>query len=150
MAKLCSVCVKSDLLCSGCQKRLGKGGISMTDIAVSRALANIGISAGYIKVVEDTKNIIIITESKDTGAVIGRGGKNTKKLTQVLGKEVRVIENASSREMIEKIVRSPIIGINVLYSGGEKYRIRMHKTKQRVSTEMLSAILGKNVEVVFE
>ncbi len=150
MAKLCAVCVKSDFLCSGCSKKLEREEITKTDIAVSRVLAKLGVAADYVKVVEDAKSIIIISERKDVGTIIGRAGKNTKKMSEMLGKEVRVIENAEKRQMIEKIVRSPIIGINVVYAGSEKYRIRMHKTKQRVSTEILSAILGKSVEVVFE
>ncbi len=150
MATLCSVCLKSDILCSGCSKKLEKGEITKTDIAVSRAMANLGVSADYVKVVEDAKSIIIIVEKKDVGTIIGRGGKYTKKMSETLGKEIRIIENADKRQMIEKIVRSPIIGINIIYAGSEKYRIRMHKTKQQVSTEILSAILGKSVEVVFE
>jgi transcription antitermination factor NusA-like protein len=138
------------MLCSGCQKKLSGGGITKTDIAVSRLLAKLGIDANYVKIVEDEKSIIIITEKKDTSAFIGRGGKNTKQLTQMLKKEVRIIENGNKRQMIEKIVRSPIIGINVVYGNGEKYRIRMHRTRQRISTELISALLGKRVEVVFE
>ncbi len=150
MAKLCAVCIKSDILCSGCSKRLEKGEITKTDIDVSRALEKLGVAVNYAKVIEDGKTIIIIANQKTAGTIIGRGGKNTKKMAEMLGKEVRVIENASSKEMIEKIARSPIIGINIVYAGREKYRIRMHRTKQRVSTELLSALLGKSVEVVFE
>ena len=150
MAKLCAVCIKSDILCSGCSKKLEKGEITKTDIDISRALTKAGVVADYVRVVEDAKSIIMIVEQKDIGTIIGRAGKNTKQLTQMLRKEVRIIENGNKRQMIEKIVRSPIIGINIVYAGREKYRIRMHRTKQRVSTELLSAILGKSVEVVFE
>ncbi len=147
--KLCKICIKSDILCSGCSKKLERGEISKTDITVSRALAKMNLSADYMVTVEDAKTIIIVAGG-DIGAIIGRGGKNTKQLSQVLGKEVRIIEKTGEKQMIEKILRSPIIGINILYSNGERYRIRMHKTKQKVSAELLSAVLGRKVEIVFE
>ena len=149
MSKLCAVCLKSDILCSGCQKNLEKGKISNTDIAVSRALTKLDVAVNYVKVVEDEKSIIIIADRENAGAIIGRRGKNTKQLSQTLVKEVRVIENANNKQMIEKIARTQVIGINIVYPDG-KYRIRMHKTRLHVSTELLSAILGKNVEIIFE
>ncbi len=149
MAKLCSVCVKSDILCSGCSKKLEKGEISKTDIAVSRTLAKIGVDPDFIRAFEDDRSIIVLV-SGDAGKMIGRGGKNTKQLTQILGKEVRIIEKSDNKQMIEKIARTTVIGINIIYGSTEKYRIRMHRTRQRVSTELLAAVLGKNVEVVFE
>ena len=148
--KLCSVCQKSDLLCSGCSKKLERGEITETDVKISRSLAKLDVEAEYFKVVEDDRSIIIITDKDHTRSMIGRGGKVTRQLSVDLGKEVRVIEKADDKQMIEKVIRSQVIGINVLYGNGEKYRIRMQRTRQRVSTIILSAILGKNVEVVFE
>ena len=41
--KLCSICLKSEILCSGCSIKRSKGEITQTDINVSRAIHKIGL-----------------------------------------------------------------------------------------------------------
>lgn len=150
--KICNVCVKSDMLCSGCTRRLERGELAQRDIDLARAINRLGVDAGYLKCIESNSRIVVVAEKLDTKRLIGKQGVIVKKLSVMFGKPVKVVERAEKKLMVEEVLNVPVIAINVVYAGSEHYKIRIEsRLKSRVKdTSVLSEILGKNAEVVFE
>ncbi len=150
--KLCSVCISSDILCSGCQRKLDSSLISNADVEVSRALAKvIKGKTDFVHATEHKNQIIIVCEKKDAKLIIGRGGKNVREISKLLGKDVRVIEKSDEKKMLEDILGAPVVGINIAYPDETK-RIRIDKRfrKLRADTVMLEKIMGSKYEITFE
>jgi len=133
--------------------------LSKIDVAVSRALHALtkdvkNFDADFIKAIETDKIIIILVNKEHVGRVIGAGGKNVKKLTETLGKKVKVIEKASEKDMIEKLLNTQILALNKVYSGKEKIRIRIEKRfEKQINKDLKLAIeklIKKPVEIIFE
>ncbi len=142
------------MLCGGCSKKLEKKMISELDINVSRALFKLGFDADFAKSIENEKYVLLLADRKNSGLLIGRGGRNAKRLSIMLGKEVRVIEQMDDeRKLIEKIISTPILGINKIYGSSELYKVRMEKRfKNRVESlvPLISKAINKEVRMVFE
>lgn len=151
MSVICSVCLQSGILCKGCGNRLEKGEITETEINAARAVHKLKIGAKFIHAIDTGKNIFVIASSADVPKFIGPGGKNTKKLSAALGKNVRVVEKAGERTMIEKILGVHVIGVNVVYPN-EVRKIRIHKKRINAeeASQLLEKIFNKRYEVVME
>lgn len=152
MPKICSVCRQSDLLCGACNRLLAEGRITKTDVDVARALTKLEIRSEFYRTVIHGNRIIIIAGA-DAGRIIGKGGKNAKQLGKLLGKEIDVIEHGDEKRMIEKMLRVPTIGINKVYGQQEKYRVRIERrfrTKAKADPALMSKVLSRPVEIVFE
>ena len=151
-AKICSVCRKSDILCSACNKLLVDGRITKTDIDVARVLEKLKLGAEIARTI-DYDNKIVIIAGRNAGRLIGKGGKMAKELTRLLGKDIEVVEEGDEKKMIEKMLRVPTLGINKVYGAQEKYKVRIEKrfkARIRTSSSLISAVLSKPVELIFE
>ncbi len=152
--KICSVCLKNDFLCNACNKRIASGHVSKTDVEMSRALFKLGIDADFIRSLDAGDYYVVVADKKGSGVLIGKGGRNSRRLTTVLGKNLRVIENVSDeKNLIEKIVGAPVIGINKVYGTKELYKVRVEtRFRNRVESlsPLVSKIMDKNVKFVFE
>lgn len=151
--KLCAICRSSDILCSGCSRKLESGSISEADVALSRSLARlVKPPANYIKAVSHRGKLVILCEKKDARLIIGPRGKNAKSLSEALGADIRVIERAEERKTIENILGAPVVGINVVYGSSETKRVRIDAAYRRLrgDAELLGKMLGGRYELVFE
>ena len=119
-----------------------------------RAIFKLGFDAEFSKSVADERYMLILADKRNSGILIGRGGKNAKRLSIMLGKEVRVIEQTDDeRKFIEKMISAPVLGINKIYGKKEFYKVRMERRfKQRVEAlaPLLTKALNKEVTLVFE
>jgi transcription antitermination factor NusA-like protein len=152
MPKICKICRQSDMLCSGCNKLLREGMLTRTDIDVARAIEKMKLNASFTRTIDYSSRIIIIA-GKDAGRIIGKSGKNAKELSRILGKEIDVIEEGNEKKMIEKMLRVPTVGINKVYGGVEKYKVRVEKRfrlQARADSMLMSKVLAKPVEIIFE
>ena len=153
--KICKVCLSSDLLCSGCSRKLDEGMITKTDIALSRTLHEINQKSDFIEAFEENGRIFVIVDTKHTREFIGPGGKNIRKLSETLGKPVKLLERATGTEkhIIEKLIGAPVLGINKIYSNGESFKVRLEKRYAR-NVQSLAGVVGKilnkKVSFVFE
>ncbi len=157
--KICKVCLQSDILCAACNKKLEGGKIKNIEVGLSRAIHVIGkersFDADFLFAEESSGRVFIVVESKYAARFIGPGGRNIKKLSQSIGKPIKLLEKASGSEkhVIEKLIGAPILGINKIYSTGESYKVRIErrfmKNVQPLSS-VVSKILGKKVSFVFE
>lgn len=136
-APICNACLKSSELCAKCKGRLEKGNITELDVEVSRLLYELSGEFKALKDIELKKTIftqdlvIFITKKGDAGALIGKGGKIVKTISQKMDKKVKVIEESGSYKEIIRDILSPIkvLGINILFlpDGDEHHRVIISK-----------------------
>ncbi len=155
--KICKLCLKSDMLCNACNKKVESGEISRAELDVARSLSKIEEGLEFSKAVDAGRKIVILCGKSDVSRIVGRGGRNAKKLEKDLKKSVKVIGTdslADDKNALESLFNVPVIGINILYSGSESYRIRIEKKfERRIDKDIikiLDRLFGKKAEVVFE
>ena len=152
--KICSVCLKNDILCNACSKKIASGQVTQVDVDISRAIHKLGIDADFIRSIDAGEYFVIITDKKDSAIIIGRGGRNVKRIGTMLGKNIRIIEDSKDEKLfIERAIGAQVLGINKFYGQKEVHKIRVEgRYKSRVAPmeSLVSKILGKNVKFVFE
>ena len=164
-APICEVCLKSDILCSGCQEKLNAGRITKNDVNICRYLYSLSErmrSIRDIKVIRaiDCGTLIIITGRGDAAKLVGRDGVIVKKIAKEFKKSIRILEEAPNfREFIEELVSpASINGINTLFKENQEvYKIRVPATQRNqvmITPESFSQIISnfynRKVELVFE
>jgi transcription antitermination factor NusA-like protein len=154
MTKICSICLKNDFLCNACSKKIQAGAVSEADVALSRALFKLGIEANFMKSVDAVNHVIVVSDKGNSGLLIGRAGRNAKRLSTMMGKNVRIIEHVNDEKMlIERVLGNPVLGINKIYGQNELYKIRLENRFKKRTDKMdsvVSKLLGKNVKFIFE
>jgi len=162
---ICEVCLKSNILCSGCQDKLNTGKISQKDVELSRylyALSEKMRSIRDIKILKvvDCGSLIIITGIGDAARLVGRGGVVVKKIAKDFKKSIRILEEATSfKDFVENLLSpAPISGINTLYKEDkEVYRVKIPSIQRNsvlINPEIFSQIISNfynlKAEIVFE
>jgi transcription antitermination factor NusA-like protein len=162
---ICSVCLKSDMLCNACAEKVGNEDIRMDEVKMFRRLNEILSDQKSLRDVEikravGKKIIVIVTDKNGMAKLIGKGGRIVKKLAKELERPVRIVEYVPdlSDFIREVLFNVSILGINVLYKPEKKiYKIRVSKserTKLPISSEILASIsrslFHADVDVVFE
>lgn len=149
---ICSVCLNSDILCAKCASLIEKGEITETEASVSRAINTLsketGMEIKFLRILPTKDTVIIIADSQNAGKLIGLGGRNVRRLSQLLLGDVRIIENGPERHMIENVLRVQVAGVNKIYGGREAYRIRIRRkdlSYAQRSLFILEHVLGKKV-----
>ena len=157
--KVCSVCLNSDILCSGCSQKLAAGTISETDVAVSRAITALNktrnIAATFLTASETDDAIIIMADKKDTKLLIGGQGRNVKQLSSLLGKQIRIIERTDEKDVVENVLRTHVIGINSIFDRGKETRkiridTRLSRKIRHDYVNVLKKFCGKAYTLSFE
>ena len=98
----------------------------------------------------------MITAKKGAASkIIGKGGRGVKKMEDALKRKVKILEVTDDRKkMAEDMLMVPVIGVNVLYDGKEKLRLRVSRRYasrvSRGSLDSLSRIYGKDLDIVYE
>ncbi len=163
---LCSLCLKSDFLCSGCSQKMLDGIITKTTVDISRFLYNLSKKITSLQditildIITTSNSLIILTEKGDGAKVVGKNGKIVKMLAEKTGKSIRVLENSDNFEEIIKGLVFPvkIKGINTLYkvekeekkiiiSKKDKNRVPFNETSFRTVVKKLT---GQDVILHFE
>lgn len=133
---VCDVCLKSGMLCQGCENKLKSGEISQLDLDIAKVLYKLGDGKlGFKKTIEVGDIVIIVTEKDQVGKLIGKNGKIVRELSRTVGKKIRVVgENSDLREVSRDILApARVSGINVVYGtdGEEKFKVRVMKEDSR-------------------
>ncbi len=133
---LCEICLKSDILCAGCEAKLKEGKISQLDVKLSKALYTLSKkfkalkNVTFIRAIEMENQIIVIVKKGDAGKVIGKNGVVVKELTRRFNRRLRVVEYKEPlREFLQDVLFPvPLLGINIIYTPeGKKYKVRISK-----------------------
>jgi transcription antitermination factor NusA-like protein len=165
-APICEICLKSGILCLGCEEKLKKSSITDLDVKISKLLYQLEQEhhirdITFVRAVESRSLIVIIVGEGDIGNLIGKGGKTVKFLQRSLKKKIRIIEDtAETRKIIQDLLHpARVLGMNILYlpSGEQNYRVRVPKgDERRIPTnvqsaeEIVSKLINLNVQIVFE
>lgn len=144
---ICDVCLKSGMLCQGCENKLKSGEITQLDLDIAQLLYKLGEgNIGFKKTIEIGDVVIIVTEKNQVGKIIGKSGKIVRAISKKIGKKVRVIGEGSDFREIARDILAParISGINIVYGkdGEEKYKIRVMKEDSRRLPARLDVLNG--------
>ena len=147
------------MLCSACNRKLESGEIKRIEVDLSRAMHNFGREKGFdmdfLSALEKNGKVFVVVESRHASKVIGPGGRNIKKISEMIGRQMKLLEKAEGTEkhVIEKMIGAPVIGINKIYSGGESYKVRVEKKYMRSVQpvmDIVGKVLNKKMSFVFE
>ncbi|MBS3054670.1 MAG: hypothetical protein J4431_03985 [Candidatus Aenigmarchaeota archaeon] len=152
--KICRFCRGTSVLCQSCLKNVREGKTTQLEVDVARALHSVDPEADYESVTDGSR--IVITAKKGAASkIIGKGGRGVKKMEDALKRKVKILEVTDDRKkMAEDMLMVPVIGVNVLYDGKEKLRLRVSRRYasrvSRGSLDSLSRIYGKDLDIVYE
>jgi len=161
------VCLKSGILCQGCERKLRENKISELDIKISRVLFELaqkyrGLNAINFKRAIDAMGLTVLVVGRgEISNIIGREGKLIRELAKHLQMKIRVIEEGADIRKQAQDILTPVrvIGVNILYAGGrcEEYRVRIPRAHVRRLPASIDAIqmifaklTDKNIKLVFE
>ncbi|NCN39348.1 MAG: hypothetical protein COY38_00490 [Candidatus Aenigmarchaeota archaeon CG_4_10_14_0_8_um_filter_37_24] len=162
---ICKLCLKNEILCGSCAKRVGESLIKIDEIEMFRKLEKLTRKYALLKDVEiqriiDSPNMLLILAGKENASkIIGKEGGMIKKLSQDLGKQIRVIAGMSNLEDFVKEIffSTNILGINVIYGERDMYKIRLPSAEREILpidpdkfSKAANSIFGVDAELVFE
>ena len=148
---ICDVCLKSGILCQGCEAKLKSGEVSELELEISKVLYRLAEGKlGFKRAIDMGDVVIIITDRDQVGKLIGKGGKIVRTISRAIGKRVRVVGEDSDLKSVAEDVLAParISGINIVYGkdGKEKFKIRVIKEDARripASLDVLNKIIKR-------
>lgn len=148
---ICDVCLKSGILCQGCEDKLKSGEVTELELKISKILYRLAEGKlGFKRAIDMGDVVIIITDRDQVGKLIGKGGKIVRTISRAIGKRVRVVGEDSDLKSIAEDVLAParISGINIVYGkdGKEKFKIRVIKEDARripASLDVLNKIIKR-------
>lgn len=159
---VCDVCLKSGILCQGCENKLKSGEISQVDLDIAKVLFKMGDGKlGFKKTIEVGDIVIIITDKDQVGKLIGKNGKIVRELSRTVSKKIRVVGQDSDLKEVSTDILAParVSGINIVYGtdGEEKYKIRVMQEDSRklpgrldVLNEIIELLTGDKTTVVVD
>lgn len=164
---LCDICLKSGILCPGCQDKVSRGDISELDIAISTRLFelvshhDIPDSFTFIRSMETDGIIIIFVGHNNIGMLVGKGGRIIRSLQKMFGKKIRVLEDTKDMQktLSDLIYPVRISGVNTLHLPDgtlkKKVRINCHDEKRlplniKSAKNIIATITGEQIDIVFE
>ncbi len=122
-APVCEVCLNSDILCMACKKKREEGKVTESDIRISKVINEVAktfkpLNEVRIKKVIEGRNLAVIVCGKGDGArLVGKSGVMIKKLSKLVGKPLRVVEESEDvKEFVQNLINPvPVTGLNIIY-----------------------------------
>ncbi len=164
---ICEVCLKSGILCPGCQQKLDKGEVTELDVKIARALHKSSTRNKEIKDITFERSIIanslaiLIVEKRDVSVLMGKGGKVLKSISNQIKMNVRVLGDLTDpRVVADDLIRpARLLGVNTVFAidGTSRYKIRIaQEDAQKMPMELgdlqnlINNLTGQEISVVFE
>ncbi|MGB9844611.1 KH domain-containing protein [Methanothermobacter tenebrarum] len=159
---ICDVCLKSGILCQGCEDKLKSGEVTELELEISKVLYKLAEGKlGFKRAIDMGDVVIIITDRDQVGKLIGKGGKIVRTISRAIGKRVRVVGEDSDLKSVAEDVLAParISGINIVYGkdGKEKFKIRVIKEDARripasldVLNKIIKRLTGEDTTIVVD
>ncbi len=165
-APICEICLKSGILCLGCEEKLKRGVLTDLDVRISKLLYELEQEhhirdITFVRAVESRSLIVIIVGEGDIGNLIGKGGKTVKFLQRSLKKKIRIIEDTADKKKIVQDLLHParVLGMNILYlpSGEKIHKVRVSREDERKiptsvqsAEETISKLTGLDIQIAFD
>ena len=157
---ICSICAKTKVLCSKCESKLQKGEISELDVDISKLLYELGEGEiGFERAIDTQNFIIILTNKKNIGKIIGKGGDNIRHLSNTLGKQIRVIGTGDLEEILYDFVApAKVKSVNKVYKtdGSVTKRVKIEKRdKKKLRMDLteieklIRSLTDDDIEIVY-
>jgi transcription antitermination factor NusA-like protein len=167
MESLCENCILGEELCRECSEKLQSGSISQLEMDVQRAIYQLGErfpavrEANIRDVLHMDDMVVIITDRRSVGLLIGRGGRVAKVLSRKLKRRIRILSISKGlKELVQDaLYPAQLLGLNIVYLPGseEKYRAVISKTDQErlpfgkaAVEKLLKHLTGKDVTISLE
>ncbi|RLG73353.1 MAG: transcription elongation factor NusA [Thermoprotei archaeon] len=163
---LCTICVKSGLLCPRCQRLVERGDYDDIDIEIMKILLELEESkftilkdvVYYKSYKADNMYVIVLSGNKLSPYMLG---KIAKKLSEKLEGKVRIIEKTGSlrRMASQLLLPANVLGVNILWlpDGSWQSIVRVSKSdskalpaEKEVLEEILTKLSGMEVRIRFE
>jgi transcription antitermination factor NusA-like protein len=156
--KICTIDLKSGILCPKCEEKVRRGEVSQLDIEVARVL--LGLEQKYSALqdtyfhgairVEDT--LVILVGKKDVSRLLSYGGKFLREVSNKLGKpKIRILAyNSDKKGFLEELFAPvPIVTINTLWlpDGSTETKVVIPKRDARRLPASINALknIAKNI-----
>jgi transcription antitermination factor NusA-like protein len=164
---VCDTCLKSEVLCQGCKRKLEESKISQLDVEISRALYELvqqhrGLDEiDFRRALREGGLTTLVVERGGQSLLTGREEKLAQKLEKQLGMKIRVIETGTDIHEIARNILAPVkvLGVNVLFrkSGEDEHHVRIGRSDLMllpagvdVLQALLTKITDKNIKLVSE
>ena len=158
---ICSICLNSDMLCMACKRKLDEGNISEADVRLARAVRTLANTFKVLdkitikKVLEGENIIVMMCGNGDRPKLVGRDGVVISRLSKMMGKNVRVVEEVEDvKDFIKNIIHPvPLEGINVVYSNeGETLKVLIPRNRnlplpEAAFREIIKMVFDRNAVV---
>ncbi|MFH1237532.1 MAG: hypothetical protein V1648_03975 [Candidatus Aenigmatarchaeota archaeon] len=158
---ICGICLNSDMLCMACNKKLDEGIISDSDVRLARAVKTLASTFKVLdnitikKVMEGSTIILMLCGRGDRPKLVGREGVVINRLSKMMGKPVRVVEETEDlKDFIKNVIHPvPLEGINVVYSNeGETLKVLIPRNRnlplaEATFREIIKMVFGRNAVV---
>ncbi|MFH1403840.1 MAG: hypothetical protein ABIH11_06205 [Candidatus Altiarchaeota archaeon] len=150
---LCRLCAKNRVLCSSCNRGFSEGRITEYDIELSRLVYEMFEGRiGFKKAVDANEHVIVLADRGNVGELIGREGNGLRRMSERVGKPVKIVGVGDVEDMIRDLIApARIHSINKVYKpGGETaYRVRIDsrdKGRLRINPEAMKSIISSIAE----
>jgi len=164
---ICEVCLKSGILCPGCQQKLDRGEVSELDVKIARALHKASARNKEVKDVRFERSIVVgdlsilVVDKKDVPVLMGKGGKVLKAISNQIKMNMRVLGDLKDpRVVADDLIRpARLLGVNTVFAvdGTNRYKIRIAaEDSQKMPLTLadlqglIARLTGQEVSVVFE
>lgn len=164
-APICEVCLKNDILCEGCSKKIEEGKISQESVDIARFLHSLVDQYPYLEDVEikevypGNEVMVVITAEGDVGKVVGKQGEVVKLLAKEFHKPIRVVEaNDKPKKFAKNLLPNvDLKGVNKVFSVDGEYlkAVVSEDDENKVLlgkeefSELVEKISGQKVELSF-
>ncbi|RLI24932.1 MAG: hypothetical protein DRO52_04795 [Candidatus Hecatellales archaeon] len=166
--KICTVDLKSGILCPKCEEKVRRGEVTQLDLKVAKVLLSLESkysalqNAYFYKAVESGDTLVILVDKKDVPRILSHGGKLLKEISERTGKRrVRILAyNADKRRLLEELFApASILTVNTLWlpDGSTETKVVLSSRDARklplsISTvkDLAKNLMNINLRVEFE
>ncbi|UCD02931.1 MAG: hypothetical protein JSV63_04070 [Candidatus Aenigmatarchaeota archaeon] len=162
-SQICSICLKSGILCRSCEDKVKSGDVSESELKVAGMLLKLSEdrkvlkNVRLVKVVELPSILVVVCGKDDAAKFVGAGGHIVKKLEKELGKHLMIAEEAADvKEFAGNLLKPiPVLSVNTLYKDGEEVmKVVTGKGMPHISqgdfSDVMRLLYGKGAEMAEE
>lgn len=149
-SKICTIDLKSGILCPKCEEKVKSGEVSDLDLKVAKVLLSLESKypalqdAYFHRAIEADDTLVILFDKKDVSRILSYGGKLLKDISERTGKRwIRIIAyNADKRRLLEELFApASILTVNTLWlpDGSTETKVVLSGNTRRLPIRIATA-----------